>query len=63
VYTRILNAITLLAACAMSTGASTVFAHEGHGPTAAHVHATDVWGFVVVGCLTAAAIWFARKGK
>jgi len=28
-----------------------------------HWHATDVWGFVVVGTLCALAIWIARKGK
>jgi len=60
---RFLNATTLIAAYAISTGASTAFAHNGHGLTGSHAHATDVWGFVVVGGLAAAAIWYSRKGK
>ena len=60
---RFHNAIVLLATYALSTGASTVFAHDGHGLTGAHWHATDVWGFVVVGGLAVAAIWYSRKDK
>jgi len=60
---RFFNATTLIAAYAMSTRASTVFAHDGHGLAGAHWHATDVWGFVVVGGLAAVAIWVSRKGK
>jgi hypothetical protein len=60
---RFLNATTLIAAYAMSTRANTAFAHDGHGLAGTHWHATDVWGFVVVGGLAAAAIWVARKGK
>ena len=58
-----LNATTLIATYAMSTRASTVFAHDGHGLAGTHWHTTDVWGFVVVGSLAAAAIWFSRKDK
>ncbi len=58
-----LNAIFSIATYAISTGASTVFAHDGHGLAGSHWHATDVWGFVVVGGLAAAAIWFSRKDK
>lgn len=47
----------------MSTKASTVFAHDGHGLAGTHWHATDVWGFVVVGGLAAAAVWVSRKDK
>jgi hypothetical protein len=36
-------------------------AHDGHGPEAAHWHATDVWGFVVVLALAGAAVWFSRR--
>jgi len=60
---RFQNAIVLLAAYAMSTGASNVFAHEGHGLAGTHWHATDAWGFVVVGALSAVAVWLSRKGK
>ena len=60
---RFLNATTLIAAYVISTRASTAFAHDGHGLAGSHWHATDVWGFVVVGGLAAAAIWVSRKGK
>ncbi len=60
---RLPNAINFLAVYAISTGSSTVLAHDGHGLAGTHWHATDAWGFVVVGCLSAAAIWFSRKGK
>jgi hypothetical protein len=36
-------------------------AHEGHGPEGLHWHATDAWGFIVVGALIAAALWFGRR--
>ena len=36
-------------------------AHEGHGLEGSHWHATDVWGFVALGALVAAALWFSRK--
>lgn len=53
----------LIAACALSTSASTVFAHDGHGLMGSHWHATDVLGFVVVSALAAAAIWLSGRGK
>ena len=60
----LLNATFSIAVYAVSAGASTVFAHDGHGlGNGAHWHATDVWGFVVVGALSALAIWIAREGK
>jgi hypothetical protein len=62
-HSRFLNAISLIAVYAISTRASTAFAHDGHGLTGTHWHATDVWGFVVVGCLSAFAVWASRKGK
>ena len=36
-------------------------AHEGHGLTGLHWHATDVLGFVVVAALIGVAIWTSRK--
>ena len=53
----------LIAACALSTGASTVFAHDGHGLMGSHWHSTDVLGFVAVGCLSAVAIWLSGRNK
>ena len=53
----------LIAAYALSTGASTVFAHDGHGLMGSHWHSTDVLGFVAVGCLSAVAIWLSGRNK
>lgn len=36
-------------------------AHEGHGPEGPHWHATDAWGFAVLGLLVAAALWLGRR--
>jgi len=45
--------------CLCSAAAS---AHEGHAQHGAHWHATDLWGFLVVGLvLAAAAAWRGRK--
>ena len=62
-HARFHNAIVLIAACAVSTGSNSVFAHDGHGLMGSHWHSTDVLGFVVVGCLAAVAIWLSRRGK
>lgn len=56
-------AILLIAVYALSTLASTVFAHDDHGLMGSHWHATDVLGFVLVGGLAAAAIWLSGRGK
>ena len=53
--------INLIAACAGITGATSLFAHDGHGLQAMHWHATDTLGFVTVACLAAAVIWLSRK--
>jgi hypothetical protein len=60
---RFLNATTLIAVYLISTRAGTAFAHDGHGLAGSHWHATDVWGFVVVGGLATLAIWVSRKDK
>jgi uncharacterized membrane protein len=62
-HARFQNAITLIATFAVSTGASSVFAHDGHGLAGSHWHSTDVLGFVAVGCLAALAVWLSRRGK
>ena len=43
--------------------ANRAFAHEGHGLSGSHWHASDTWGFVAVGGLLALAIWLSRGGK
>ena len=36
-------------------------AHEGHGVSGPHAHATDALGFVVAVVVVAAMIWTGRK--
>ena len=55
------NATKLTVLLALLTGADTLFAHEGHGMTGAHWHATDLWGFVAMAVLVAVVIWQSRK--
>jgi hypothetical protein len=58
------NAIKTIASSAITTCASAVFAHDGHGMQGgAHWHATDALGFVVLGIVVATAIWMSRGGK
>jgi hypothetical protein len=40
-----------------------VLAHDGHGMLGSHWHSTDTLGFIVVGAIFAATLWFARGGK
>lgn len=52
------------AAALATTFAATAHAHGGHGIAPdVHWHATDAWGFLLVGVLAAVAIWFTRGGK
>ena len=53
-----------LLAAALATVAATVHAHPGHPAVhASHWHASDAWGFAVLGALVLLAIWLARGGK
>ena len=52
---------TRVMAGAATAGATTVFAHDGHGLTGGHWHATDALGFVAVAAMIALAIWLSRK--
>ena len=36
-------------------------AHEGHGLSGPHWHATDALGFVVLGVIVGAALWATRR--
>ena len=54
-FSRLIAALLLLAAGA-------VHAHPGHGAAQAwHWHATDIFGFLLVGALAALAIWFSGR--
>ena len=50
-----------LAAGALCLSTAAALAHEGHAQHGSHWHATDLWGFVVVGVLLVAAAWRGRK--
>ena len=52
-----------IAATLITTASGASFAHEGHGFSGTHWHATDVWGFVVLGGALAVALWLSRGGK
>jgi len=36
-------------------------AHDGHGLEGPHWHATDLWGFVALAVVAAAALWWQRR--
>ena len=50
-----------IAVYALGMVATAVFAHDGHGLTGMHWHASDAWGFVAVATTIAAAILLSRK--
>jgi hypothetical protein len=50
--------ITIFGAGALS--ALSVAAHDGHGSTGAHWHATDVWGFFALAVIAAGAVAWWR---
>jgi hypothetical protein len=52
---------TALVSCALATMSLCASAHEGHGMPGAHWHATDLWGFVALGVVAAAALWYQRR--
>ncbi|MDB5885672.1 MAG: hypothetical protein JWR74_1843 [Polaromonas sp.] len=52
-----------IALTAMTACANSVFAHDGHAMQGTHWHATDAWGFAIMGVAAAAAIWLSRGGK
>ncbi|GAB4561085.1 MAG: hypothetical protein IV105_21145 [Rhizobacter sp.] len=52
---------TLLRTPCLAALPLTALAHDGHGATAVHWHASDTWGFIVTIALVGAALWFARR--
>ena len=52
----------LLAAATLASAASLAAAHGGHGMDLGHGHATDAWGFVMLGVVAALLLWL-RRGK
>jgi hypothetical protein len=57
------NATLFIAACAVFTPTTTVFAHENHGLSGSHWHASDAWGFAALAVMAALAVWLGRGGK
>ena len=41
--------------------ANTALAHDGHGLSGTHWHATDVLGFIAVAAVLAVAVYFGKK--
>ena len=54
-----MNSLLRLAALGLP---SLALAHEGHGISGAHWHATDTLGFVALAAIVAVALW-ATRGK
>ena len=48
--------------CVLAAPSMAAFAHDGHGLFGAHWHASDAWGFAVVGVVVAALVW-AWRGR
>ena len=51
---------TLLLASIWSAS-SFATAHDGHGPVAAHLHATDLFGFTLIGLAVAGLVWWRGR--
>ena len=55
--------IKIIALSALLISVNTAFGHDGHAMQDAHWHATDAWGFVILGIAAATALWMSRGGK
>jgi hypothetical protein len=55
------NTTKSIAFSAVFIRANDVFAHEGHGFTGSHWHASDVAGLAALGVLIALAVWLSKK--
>ncbi len=53
----------LTGASLWATCATTARAHDGHGLSGSHWHASDSGGFVALAVLVAVAVWSSRKDK
>ncbi len=47
----------------LATLSAGAFAHDGHGLSGSHWHATDTAGLLLVGGVAALALWLSRGGK
>jgi hypothetical protein len=55
--------IKLIAAQAIISPATSIFAHDGHGFLGSHWHASDTFGFVILAAAIGLTLWFGRGGK
>ncbi len=56
-----LFATKLIAAHALFYWSAACFAHENHGLTGSHWHATDTLGLLLVGALAGLALWWSGR--
>ena len=57
------NALKKIAALTLVSWAGSTFAHDGHGMTGSHWHATDAWGFAAVAAVLVVAVWLSGGDK
>ena len=50
-----------LVSCALALLPAWASAHDGHGLSGSHWHATDVWGLVALAAVLAAVVWHQRR--
>ena len=55
--------IKTIALSALFISLNTAFGHNWHAMQDAHWHATDAWGFAILGIAVATALWMSRGGK
>ncbi len=52
-----------LVAGALASLCAVARAHDGHGLSGGHWHATDAWGLLAFVAVLAAALWYSRGGR
>jgi hypothetical protein len=52
---------TILASLVLATAAAATWAHDGHGASGTHLHASDVFGLLALAL--AGAWWINRRGR
>ena len=61
---KFLSSAVSIVVTVMAAIPSALWAHDGHGLSGAHWHATDAWGFVVAAAaFSALAVWLGKRGK
>jgi hypothetical protein len=55
--------IKLIAAQAIISPNTSIFAHDGHGFFGSHWHASDTFGFVILAAAIGLTLWSGRGGK